>query len=78
MLNKNLRTTSLVVQWLRLCLPMQVRPLVRELRSHMPLGHKPRSNVVTNSIKILKRMVHIKKKKNKTLKNQNLSSKNLT
>ena len=31
--------TSLVVQWLRICLPMQVtwvRSLVRELRSHMP------------------------------------------
>ena len=68
MLNKNLRTTSLVVQWLRLCLPMQVRPLVRELRSHMPLGHKPRSNVVKNSIKILKRMVHIKKKKKQNFK----------
>ena len=33
--------TSLVVQWLRLRLPMQgvrVQSLVRELRSHMPLG----------------------------------------
>jgi len=47
---------------------MQVRPLVRELRSHMPLGHKPRSNVVTNSIKILKRMVHIKKKNKQNFK----------
>ena len=31
--------TSLVVQWLRICLPMQgmrVRSLVGELRSHMP------------------------------------------
>ena len=39
--------TSLVVQWLRICLPMetmQVRPLVRELSSHMPCGkpHLPR------------------------------------
>ena len=32
---------SLVVQWLRLCLPMQgtpVRSLVREVRSHVPRG----------------------------------------
>ena len=59
--------TSLVVQWLRPCLPMQgvrVRPLVRELRSHMPLGQKARNNTVTNSIKTLK-MVHILKKKKK-------------
>ena len=35
--------TSLVVQWLRLHLPMQgvwVRSLVRELRSHMPYSQK--------------------------------------
>ena len=35
--------TSLVVQWLRLCLPVQgvqVRSLVRKLRSHMPLSEK--------------------------------------
>ena len=44
--------TSLVVQWLRLCLPMQrvwVRSLVRELRSHVLDGQKTetsnRSNV---------------------------------
>ena len=33
--------TSLVVQWLRICLAMQktqVQPLVRELKSHMPWG----------------------------------------
>ena len=60
--------TSLVVQWLRPCLPMQgvrVRPLVRELRSHMPLGQKARNNTVTNSIKTLK-MVNILKKKKKS------------
>ena len=37
------RGTSLAVQWLRLCLPMQgvwVRSLVGELRSHMPLSQK--------------------------------------
>ena len=35
--------TSLVVHWLRHCLPvlgMQVRSLVREARSHMPRGQK--------------------------------------
>ena len=34
--------TSLVVQWLRICLPVQrigVQPPVRELRSHMPRGN---------------------------------------
>ena len=38
--------TSLVVQWLRLCLPMQgvqVRTLIRELRSHMPCGQKSKT-----------------------------------
>ena len=35
--------TSLVVQWLSLCLPMQglwVRSLIRELGSHKPCGQK--------------------------------------
>ena len=44
MLNKNdLGGTFLVVQWLRLHLPMQgvqVQSLVRELRSHMPCNQK--------------------------------------
>ena len=34
--------SSLAVQWLRICLPMQatrVRSLVRELRSHAPQGN---------------------------------------
>ena len=34
--------TSLVIQWLRICLPMQgiwVRSLVREIRSYMPWGY---------------------------------------
>ena len=34
--------TSLVVQWLRICLPMlgtQVQSLVGKLRSHMPQGN---------------------------------------
>ena len=38
--------TSLAVQWLRLCLPMQglwVRSLVGKLRSHMPCGQKPKT-----------------------------------
>ena len=50
--------TSLVVQWFRLCLPMQgvrVQTLVRGLRSHMLAAKtqniKNRSNIVTNSIK---------------------------
>ena len=58
-----------MVQWLRLCLPMQgvrVQPLVGELRSHIPYDPKTkmqnRSNIVTNSIKTLK-MVHIKTNK---------------
>ena len=53
--------TSLAVQWLGLCLPVQgvwVRFLVRGLRPHMPYGLK--SNIVTNSIKTFL-MVHIKK-----------------
>ena len=62
--------TSLIVQWLRLLLPMHRMPvwsLVRELKSHMPCGQKNqniknRSKIVTKSIKTLK-MVHIKKKK---------------
>ena len=38
--------TSLAVQWLRLCLPMQgvrVRSLVGELRSHMPRDQKTKT-----------------------------------
>ena len=57
----------MVVQWLRLCLPMQrvrVQFLVVKLRCHMPMGKtkqnktRNRSNVVKKSIKTLK-MVHI-------------------
>ena len=43
---KNTCGDSLVVQWLRLCLPMQgvqVRTLIRELRSHMPYGQKSKT-----------------------------------
>ena len=39
--------TSLVIQWLRLCLPtqgMQVQSLVREQRPHMPLSQKKLEN----------------------------------
>ena len=61
--------TSLAVQWLRLCLPMQgvqVRSLLQKLRSHMPRGQKNktknRSSTVTSSIKTLK-VVHIQKKR---------------
>ena len=41
-LSQRNRGTSLVVLWLGICLPMQgmwVRPLIRELRSHMPEGN---------------------------------------
>ena len=64
---RNLWGTSLVVQCLRLCLPMQgvwVQCLVGKLRSHMPWGQETktenRNNIVTNSIKTFK-MIHIKK-----------------
>ena len=39
--NRSSIRTSLVVQWLRLCLPLQtvqVQSLVEKLRSHMPHG----------------------------------------
>ena len=59
--------TSLVVQWLRICLPgkgVWVQSLVVELRPHTPRRQNKRnikrSNVLTNSVKTLK-MVHIKK-----------------
>ena len=55
---KNTSGTSLVVQWLRLSLPMQgvwIWYPVGKLRSHMPYGQKTkilnRRNIVTNSIK---------------------------
>ena len=57
--------TSLMVQWLRLHLPLEgvrVQSLVRELRSPMACGQKTNSsNIVTKSIKTLK-IVHIKKR----------------
>ena len=73
------RRTSLVGQWLRLCLPrqgVQVLFLVWELRSHMPRSPPKiktcnRSNIVANSIQTLK-MVHIKKEK-ETLKKKKVS-----
>ena len=42
---------------------VQVRSLVGELRSHMSCGHKAkhRSNIVTNSIKVFKNGLHLKK-----------------
>ena len=54
--------TSLLVQRLRLCLPIQevlVQSLAGELSSPMPCG--PKTKNVTNSFKTFK-MVHIKKK----------------
>ena len=63
--------TWLTIQWIRLCLAMQVvqvRSLIGEVRSHMPHSQKIKtestSNTVTKSVKTLK-MVHIKKKKEK-------------
>ena len=63
-----------MVQWLRLCLPMQevqVPSLAGELRFHRLRGQKNkiknRSRIVVNSIKTLK-IVHIKKSKNNTNK----------
>ena len=57
--------TSLVVQWLRLCLQaVQAGSLVEELRSHMPCGQKNqniRQEQYCNKFKTLK-MVHILKK----------------
>ena len=55
---------KMLVQWLRPHLPVQG---VKEFRSHMRHGQKPktenrRSNIVTNSIRTLK-VVHSKKKK---------------
>ena len=54
---------------------VQVRSLVGELRSHVPLGQEieteNRSNIVTNSIKTLK-MIHIKKKNLKKKKKRKL------
>ena len=57
------RGTPLVVRWLRLCLPMQgvpIWPLVGEIRSHKPHSQstktQTRSNIVTSSIKIFKKM----------------------
>ena len=44
---------SLVVQWLRLCLPAQgvcIPSLVRELRSHMPRGQKNKTHKKTEAI----------------------------
>ena len=53
--------TSLVVQWLRLCLSKhggRVQSLIRELRSHMPKAENQninRNNIVINSVKTFKK-----------------------
>ena len=61
---------SLVVQWLRLCLPLQrvwVQSLVRELGSHVPHGLGARAwsrgDIVVNSVETLKRWSTSKEKK---------------
>ena len=60
-LQKERGGSSLTVQWLRLCLPMQgvwVRSLIEELRSHTSHGQNTktenRNNIVTNLVKTLK------------------------
>ena len=67
---KREKETSLAIQWLRLCLPMnRVQVQSGVLRPHMPQGQKQtnikniknRSSIVTDSIKTLK-MVHTQKK----------------
>ena len=64
-----------MVQWLRLCLPMQkvqVWSLLRELRLCITAKnpkHKNRSNIITNTVKALQ-MVHIKKNLKKKKQNQ--------
>jgi len=58
--------TSLAVQWLRLCLPiqgLQVQSLAGELRSHMPHGQKKKKKSqkqYCNKFKKYFKMVHIK------------------
>ena len=72
--------TSLVVELLGICLPMQamwVLSLVRRLKSHMPAAKKPkhknRGNIVTKIQQTLK-MVHIKKKKKGNVGTQEITS----
>ena len=70
--------SPVVVQWLRLHLPMQgvwVQSLVRELRSRLPCGqktkHKKQKHYCNKFNKCNLKMVRIKKKKRKNLtKNQ--------
>ena len=69
-LRNNSPATSLVIQWLRLCLPKQgvgLWSLVRELRTHMPLSKKQninnRSNIVIKYNKSFKKGPLPKKKK---------------
>ena len=62
--------TSLVVQWLRLYLPVlgvQIQSLVRELRSHMPHGQKRKKEDIKqkqccNKFNKDFKMVHMQKK----------------
>ena len=52
-INAQVLGTALVVQWLRLHLPMQgvrVPSLVRELGSHMAHGQKTKKNIKTEAI----------------------------
>ena len=81
LLNSVCLGTSLVVQWLRLCLPMQgvwVRSPVRELRSHMARDQKNQNikqKQYCNKFNKTFKMVHIKKK---NLKKKNSSCLSVT
>ena len=70
--NKRVLGTSLIVQWLGLCLPTQevrVQSLVEELRSNLPCCQKTktynRNNTVTNSIKTFQNWSRSKNKNTK-------------
>ena len=73
--------TSLAVQWLRICLPMQgvwVRSLVGELRSHMPHGQK-NQNIKQKQYcnKFNKDFKNCPHQKKKNLKKQNKTNKHV-
>ena len=70
--------TSLMVQHLGLCLPIHgqpIRSLVRELRSHMPLGQNITQGKYCNELIEMLKRAHIKKSlKNKLfIENNELS-----
>ena len=83
---KTLLGTSLMIQWLRICLPMQgtwVWSLVRELRSHMPQGNKacvqqPRSlQAATRDIHMLQMKTQLSQKERKGKKKKSTFKKEI-